>query len=80
MSASDTLAYRVIGLDLGAVKDTAVYGEWRDGRWHVLQELDLERPETFAGLKVDAVWVEEGDMIEAILAGDQPQKQAKTGD
>lgn len=54
--------YTCIGVDLATTPGTAVLGELRDGRW-TFTELDLDKPETFAGLQVDAVWVEEMDLL-----------------
>lgn len=54
-------AYTSIGLDLRSEPGVAVLGVLQDGVWS-FRDLNLEAPETFAGLKVDAVWVEETDL------------------
>lgn len=54
--------YTFIGIDRANGRDTAVLGELRDGVWH-FKEIDPNNPEDFNGLKIDAVWVEESDML-----------------
>ena len=55
-------AYTCIGVDLGSEPCVAVLGVLQDGAW-TFRELSLDQPEAFAGLKVDAVWVEEMDLL-----------------
>lgn len=51
-----------IGVDLAGGIGHAVLVEYVDGKIHVCRELDMENPADWTGLKVDGVFIEEGDL------------------
>lgn len=59
MTARD---YTCIGVDLATSPGVAVLGVRRDGVW-TFSEIALDKPESFNGMQVDAVWVEENDLL-----------------